>query len=53
LHAIERGARPPQVQQTLGHGNIATTSGCATGRFKRAVSRSGSVSSMKTRPINA
>jgi integrase/recombinase XerD len=26
-HAIERGATLPQVQQTLGHGNIATTSG--------------------------
>jgi integrase/recombinase XerD len=26
-HAIERGASLPQVQQTLGHGNIATTSG--------------------------
>jgi integrase/recombinase XerD len=26
-HAIERGASLPQVQQTLGHGNISTTSG--------------------------
>jgi integrase/recombinase XerD len=26
-HAIERGASLPRVQQTLGHGNIATTSG--------------------------
>ena len=26
-HAIERGATLPQVQQTLGHGNIATMSG--------------------------
>jgi integrase/recombinase XerD len=26
-HAIERGASLPEVQQTLGHGNIATTSG--------------------------
>jgi integrase/recombinase XerD len=26
-HAIERGASLPEVQATLGHGNIATTSG--------------------------
>jgi len=26
-HAIERGASLPQVQATLGHGNISTTSG--------------------------
>jgi integrase/recombinase XerD len=26
-HAIDRGATLPQVQATLGHGNIATTSG--------------------------
>jgi integrase/recombinase XerD len=26
-HAIERGASLPRVQQTLGHGNISTTSG--------------------------
>jgi integrase/recombinase XerD len=26
-HAIERGASLPKVQATLGHGNIATTSG--------------------------
>ena len=26
-HAIERGASLPRVQTTLGHGNIATTSG--------------------------
>jgi integrase len=27
-HAIERGASLPEVQATLGHGNISTTSGC-------------------------
>jgi integrase/recombinase XerD len=26
-HAIERGASLPEVQATLGHGNISTTSG--------------------------
>ena len=26
-HAIDRGASLPEVQSTLGHGNIATTSG--------------------------
>jgi integrase/recombinase XerD len=26
-HAIDRGATLPEVQSTLGHGNIATTSG--------------------------
>ena len=26
-HAIDRGAALPEVQATLGHGNIATTSG--------------------------
>jgi integrase/recombinase XerD len=26
-HAIDRGATVPEVQSTLGHGNIATTSG--------------------------
>ena len=26
-HAIDRGATLPEVQATLGHGNIATTSG--------------------------
>jgi site-specific recombinase XerD len=26
-HAIDRGASLPEVQTTLGHGNIATTSG--------------------------
>jgi integrase/recombinase XerD len=26
-HAIERGANLPEVQATLGHGNIETTSG--------------------------
>jgi integrase/recombinase XerD len=26
-HAIDRGASLPEVQATLGHGNIATTSG--------------------------
>jgi integrase/recombinase XerD len=26
-HAIDRGATLPEVQTTLGHGNIATTSG--------------------------
>jgi integrase/recombinase XerD len=43
-HAIERGASLPQVQQTLGHGNIAMTSG-RTARG-RAVPRSGNVSLM-------
>jgi integrase len=27
LHAIDRGASLPEVQSTLAHGNIATTSG--------------------------
>jgi site-specific recombinase XerD len=31
-HAIDRGASLPEVQTTLGHGNIATTSGCSGGR---------------------
>jgi integrase len=51
-HAIERGATLPQVQQTLGHGNIATTSGYPHARpddSSGAVPRSGSVSSMKMR----
>jgi integrase/recombinase XerD len=26
-HAVDRGASLPEVQATLGHGNIATTSG--------------------------
>jgi integrase/recombinase XerD len=26
-HAIDRGASLPEVQQTLGHGNVSTTSG--------------------------
>jgi integrase/recombinase XerD len=26
-HAIDGGARVPEVKETLGHGNIATTSG--------------------------
>jgi hypothetical protein len=39
----------------VGHGNITTTSGylaCAPRQLKRAAPRSGSVSSMKTRPVN-
>ena len=31
-HAIDRGATLPEVQTTLGHGNIATTSGYLHGR---------------------
>jgi integrase/recombinase XerD len=44
-HAIERGASLPEVQATLAHGNISTTSGYL---HARAAPRSGSVSSMKT-----
>jgi integrase/recombinase XerD len=52
-HAIERGASLPEVQATLGHGNIATTSGyLARRKLKRATPRPGSVSSMKTSLIN-
>jgi hypothetical protein len=52
-HAIERGASLPRVQQTLGHGNIATTSGYLHARpdSSSGLHRSGSVSSMKTSPI--
>jgi integrase/recombinase XerD len=35
-HAIERGASLPEVQATLGHGNIATTNGYLHGRTARA-----------------
>jgi Phage integrase family len=35
-HAIERGASLPEVQATLGHGNIATTSGYLHARPDRS-----------------
>jgi integrase len=35
-HAIDRGTSLPEVQSTLGHGNIATTSGCTPGPTRRA-----------------
>ena len=41
-HAMDRGAALPVVQSTLGHGNIAVTSGyhldgCSTGRSEGLV----------------
>jgi len=53
-HAIDRGATLPEVQSTLGHGNIAANHHIrlpsrAPGEFKRPEARSRSVSSMMTR----
>jgi integrase/recombinase XerD len=50
-HAIDRGASLPEVQTTLGHGNIATSSGvpaCPSGHIERPAPRSWGVPSMKT-----
>ena len=50
-HAIDRGASLPEVQATLGHGNIATTSGylhARPGTLERPAARSWGVPSMKT-----
>jgi integrase/recombinase XerD len=49
-HAIDRGATLPEVQSTLGHSNIATTSGylhAPPRELERAEARSGSVSSTR------
>ena len=50
-HAIDRGASLPEVQTTLGHGNIATTSGylhARPGYIERSSPGSRGVPSMKT-----
>jgi integrase/recombinase XerD len=39
-HAIDRGASLPEVQATLGHGNISTTSSYLHTRLARAGSSS-------------
>jgi integrase/recombinase XerD len=47
-HAIDRGASLPEVQSTLGHGNIGTTSGYRTARHVEwTAPRSWGVPSMK------
>jgi integrase/recombinase XerD len=40
-HAIDRGTSLPEVQATLGHGNISTTSGYRVSSMKKRKRRAG------------
>jgi hypothetical protein len=56
LHAVDRGASLPEVQATLGHGNIATTSGYLHARPQHVewpAPGSGSVSSMTKKAMGS